>query len=225
METAEKGIIELKDVTFLYKKKERGHVILEDASYRFEKGKMYAIVGKSGVGKTTTLSLIGALDFPQKGEVCYHGEPITKKNQEEYRNRAVSIIFQDYNLLTYMNGYQNIALAMHITGKKEDHELIDSLLEQVGIDERTASNNVKQISGGEQQRIAIARTLATDAEVILADEPTGNLDEDTAREIIELLYDLAHKEGKCVITVTHTSKLAKRADEVIRIMDKKLCKE
>lgn len=214
--------VALEHIDFAYEKKGEMHQVLEDVSYEFESGKMYAIMGKSGAGKTTTLSLLGALDFPQKGQVLYCGEEITKKNQEKYRNEAVSMIFQDYNLLTYLNGYQNIALAMHITGKKEESEQIGAWLEKVGIDERTAKSNVKQISGGEQQRIAIARTLATNSKVILADEPTGNLDEETANEIIELLYRLAHEENKCVIVVTHTKELAKKADMTLRISDKKI---
>lgn len=220
-----KNVIEFSGVTFYYEKKGMKHTILQDASYEFEKGKMYAIVGKSGAGKTTTLSLIGALDFPQKGKLMYRRNPVTRKNQEKYRNGTVSMIYQNYNLLTYLTGYQNIELAMHITGKKQDRERVEKLLSEVGIDKRTASSNVNQISGGEQQRIAIARTLATDAEIILADEPTGNLDEETAKEIIELLYELAHKENKCVITVTHTRQLAERADETLRIIDGKLEKE
>lgn len=218
-------LVEMVNVTFSYEKKGKKHMILENASYQFEKGKMYAVLGKSGAGKTTTLSLIGALEFPQTGKVLYRGEPVTKKNQEGYRNRIVSIIFQDYNLLPYMNGYQNIELGMHIVGRKESRERIETLLERVGIDERVALNNVKQISGGEQQRIAIARALATDAEVILADEPTGNLDDETAAEIIELLYNLAHEEEKCVIAVTHTKALADRADAVIRIADRRLAED
>ncbi len=175
---------------------------------------MYAILGKSGVGKSTTLALLGSLDLPQEGEILYDGRNIREIGFEKYRKHVVSIVFQDYNLLPYLNGYENVAL---VTKKKYGRQKIEGFLKAVGIDEKTARRNVRKLSGGEQQRIAMARALAMDSKMILADEPTGNLDLETADEIIEILFRLAHDDGKCVIVVTHTLGLAERADVVLKL--------
>lgn len=148
---------------------------------------MYAIVGKSGEGKSTTLALLGALEEPQTGEILYRGENIKKIGGQIYRNQKVSIIFQSYNLLPYLSGYENVAMAVSITKNKVDDskEHILDLLRQVGISEELSMHRANRLSGGEQQRIAIARALVADSEVVLADEPTGNLDEETAAKSID----------------------------------------
>lgn len=201
--------LQLKNVSYKYGKDAKAKQILQHTNYTFESGKMYAILGKSGVGKSTTLSLLGAIDYPQEGEIIFDGRDIRLIGYENYRKNIVSIIFQDYNLLSYLNGYENIKLVM---GKNSDKNKIDNFLKNVGIDSDTALRNVKKLSGGEQQRIAIARAFAMDSKIILADEPTGNLDLETSEEIINILLKMAHEEGKCVIAVTHTLELARKAD-------------
>ncbi len=217
----ETNVLEMKNVTYQYGKGSERNVILENQSYSFSSGTMYAIQGKSGVGKSTTLAVLGALDYPNRGEVLYNGESIKKIGYEKYRRNIVSIIFQDYNLLPYLNGYQNIELAIRLAkGTKASAGQIEEYLKAVGISDEIARRNVRKMSGGEQQRIAIARALAMDSKIILADEPTGNLDLDTAEEIIDILYEMANIQGKCVIAVTHTPELAQRADVVLHIVDK-----
>ena len=219
MENREIHRLEMKSIGYRYGRKENSRFILQNATYIFESGKMYAILGKSGVGKSTTLALLGSLDLPQEGEILYDGRNIREIGFEKYRKHVVSIVFQDYNLLPYLNGYENVAL---VTKKKYGRQKIEGFLKAVGIDEKTARRNVRKLSGGEQQRIAMARALAMDSKMILADEPTGNLDLETADEIIEILFRLAHDDGKCVIVVTHTLVLAERADVVLKLKEGRL---
>lgn len=170
---------------------------------------MYAILGPSGCGKTTLLSLLGGLDSSSSGQILYQGEDIAKTGLADHRRSHVAFIFQSYNLIDYLTPVENVAL----TAK---HPPLP-ILEQLGLTAEEAKRNVLKLSGGQQQRVAIARALASDAQVILADEPTGNLDEDTAAEITDILKDSAHKSGKCVVIVTHSNELAKEADVVFRL--------
>lgn len=213
-------ILALKDVTFYYKRKKDKLIILEHADVSFEEGKLYALLGKSGVGKSTTLSLLAGLDEPQGGKVLYGGQELKTSAYGKYRRECVGIIFQDYCLLDYYTGVQNVLEGMAIAGKRRDLDSAYEILEKMGIRRDTADQNVKELSGGQKQRVAIARAVACQARIILADEPTGNLDEDTAGEIIELFQKLAHEEGICVIVVTHMRMLAEKADDVIRLENK-----
>lgn len=213
-------ILALKDVTFYYKRKKDKLIILEHADVSFEEGKLYALLGKSGVGKSTTLSLLAGLDEPQGGKVLYGGQELKSSAYGKYRRECVGIIFQDYCLLDYYTGVQNVLEGMAIAGKRRDIDSAYEILEKMGIRRDTADQNVKELSGGQKQRVAIARAVACQARIILADEPTGNLDEDTAGEIIELFQKLAHEEGICVIVVTHMRMLAEKADDVIRLENK-----
>lgn len=213
-------ILALKDVTFYYKRKKDKLIILEHADVSFEEGKLYALLGKSGVGKSTTLSLLAGLDEPQGGKVLYGGQELKSSAYGKYRRECVGIIFQDYCLLDYYTGVQNVLEGMAIAGKRRDLDSAYEILEKMGIRRDTADQNVKELSGGQKQRVAIARAVACQARIILADEPTGNLDEDTAGEIIELFQKLAHQEGICVIVVTHMRMLAEKADDVIRLENK-----
>lgn len=213
-------ILALKDVTFYYKRKKDKLIILEHADVSFEEGKLYALLGKSGVGKSTTLSLLAGLDEPQGGKVLYGGQELKSSAYGKYRRECVGIIFQDYCLLDYYTGVQNVLEGMAIAGKRRDLDSAYEILEKMGIRRDTADQNVKELSGGQKQRVAIARAVACQARIILADEPTGNLDEDTAGEIIELFQELAHEEGICVIVVTHMRMLAEKADDVIRLENK-----
>ncbi len=205
------SIFELKNVSYSYDNKKN---VLNNCDFAFEKGKVYTIVGKSGAGKTTLLSLLSGLTKPTAGDILYDGKSITKINQYEYRSKLVGVIFQAYNLLPQLTAADNVVLSMDICGKKiqDKDQKAENLLSQVGLGTDLHSRKILKLSGGEQQRVAIARTLAYEPEVILADEPTGNLDGDTQNKIMDIFCDLAHKEDKCVIIVTHSPAVAKRAD-------------
>jgi putative ABC transport system ATP-binding protein len=200
------SILEVKGLQYSYENKKR---VLRGINAQMEQGKMYAILGPSGCGKTTLLSLLGGLDSPSSGQILYQGEDIAKTGLANHRRSHVAFIFQSYNLIDYLTPVENVAL----TAK---HPPLP-ILERLGLTAEEAKRNVLKLSGGQQQRVAIARALASDAQVILADEPTGNLDEDTAAEITAILKDSAHKSGKCVLIVTHSNELAKEADVVFRL--------
>ena len=170
---------------------------------------MYAILGPSGSGKTTLLSLLGGLDVPTQGDVLFDGEDITAKGLEHHRRNNISLIFQSYNLIDYMTPVENVRLTAKLDATP--------ILERLGLEQDEITRNVLKLSGGQQQRVAIARALASDAPVILADEPTGNLDADTAEEITAILKESAHAFGKCVVVVTHSGEVAKQADVVLEI--------
>ena len=213
------NLLEFKDVSYWYKFENKKQDILKNINVSFNKGRFYTIVGPSGSGKTTFLALASALDMPKGGEVLYEGKDIKKIGYSKFRNKYVSIVFQSYNLLPYMTALQNITTAMEITGTKVDNRRAYAIemLKKVGINEKQANQKVLTLSGGQQQRVSIARALCCQSDLIVADEPTGNLDEDTASEIIGLFLDLAHKEGKCVIVVTHDANLSKISDVNIRL--------
>jgi putative ABC transport system ATP-binding protein len=217
-------ILSFKDLDYFYEGRGKRVDILNQASYGFEKGKLYTILGPSGSGKTTTLALAAALDAPRSGEVLFGDQSLKKIGFTKYRSSKIGIVFQSYNLLSYMNALQNVMMVMEISGNKVKNtkERGYQLLEKVGINRDMAGRNINKLSGGEQQRVAIARAISTDAELILADEPTGNLDVKTAGEIIKIFLSLAHDEGKCVIAVTHSVEFSEQADVVIRLEDGKL---
>lgn len=208
------NILEIRDVTFGYGK---GENILKNVHAVFEEGKIYAILGSSGCGKTTLLSLLGGLDTPIKGQVLFEGQDIEKLGLEDHRKNNVAFIFQGYNLIDYLTPKENVALTSKLSPMP--------ILERVGITEDESKRNILKLSGGQQQRVAIARALASDAKVILADEPTGNLDEDTASEITAILKECAHQMNKCVVIVTHSNELAKQADVVLRLKKGQLQEE
>ncbi len=206
-------MLELKDVSYYYKS-QKDKTVLDNISYEFKKGFMYAILGSSGSGKTTLLSLLAGLDVPIDGTVCVAGKDILQKGLNAHRRDNISLVFQNYNLIDYLTPVENVKL-----GGKADAE---ELLAQMGIDEAQRKRNVMQLSGGQQQRVAIARALASKAPILLADEPTGNLDEDTANEIISIFQKLAHEQEKCVVVVTHSRELAEQADVVLRLKKGKI---
>ena len=183
--------------------------MLKQVSASFDEGSFYAIVGSSGSGKTTFLSLLAGLDSPDSGQIRYGGETVQKKKLNKYRRNNISLVFQNYNLIDYLTAEENVKLG----GKRNAGDL----LERVGIPSEAWKRNVLQLSGGQQQRVAIARALASEAKVLLADEPTGNLDEETAGGITELLRLTAHEMGKCVIVVTHSRALSEEADQVLEM--------
>ena len=204
------SVLSLNKISYSYK---NGKNILDDISIEFEKGKFYTILGVSGSGKTTLLSLLAGLDEPRKGEVLYNNEDIKIKGYENHRKNNISLIFQNYNLIDYMTPLENL----RIINQKADKSILNNL----GLGDEEINRNVLQLSGGQQQRVAIARTLVADSPVILADEPTGNLDSDTENEIVEILKSSAHEHGKCVI-VTHNKDLAKKSDVILMLKNKKL---
>jgi len=211
-------LLETKAVDYYYQDGDQRRYILKETSVSFEKGTFYAILGQSGSGKTTFLSLISALDSPKSGQVLYEGTDIEKIGHENYRRDDISIIFQSYNLIPYLSAVENVLVPMAITKNQlpdNQREVAYNLLDYIGITKEKADRLVNQLSGGEQQRVAIARALATNVDIILADEPTGNVDEEMEQEIIDIFKDLAHVHNKCVIVVTHANEIAQQADEVL----------
>ena len=200
-------LLECKNVSYFYKSNKE-KIILDKLNVGFEQGKVYAIVGSSGAGKTTFLSLLAGLDSPTEGKILYNNVNILNKGLNYYRKNYMSLVFQNYNLIDYLTPIENVKL-----GGKCD---AIALLEKVGIKEEK-NRNVMKLSGGQQQRVAIARALASNAKILLADEPTGNLDEKTAKDIIELLKYSAYNENKCVIVVTHSKEFAINADKIYRL--------
>ena len=205
------SILALNKVNYSYT---NGKKILNNISMEFEKGKFYTILGVSGSGKTTLLSLLAGLDEPQSGKILYNNQDIREKGYENHRKNNFSLIFQNYNLIDYMTPLENLK----IVNPKADK----TILNELGLKDDEIKRNVLKLSGGQQQRVAIARTLVANSPVILADEPTGNLDSDTEEEIIEILKTSAHKHGKCVIVVTHSKDLASKSDVILELKDKKL---
>lgn len=206
------SILNIKNVSYNYRNSKEK--VLSGINQEFELGKFYAIIGKSGSGKSTLLSLLAGLDTPVKGEILFEGKNIVNKGYSYHRRHNISLVFQNYNLIDYLSPLENIRLINKNASK-------DILLE-LGLDDTQIKRNVMKLSGGQQQRVAIARALVSEAPIILADEPTGNLDEVTALDIIEILKKLAKERNKCVIVVTHSKEVANAADIVLEIKDKKL---
>ena len=200
------NIMELNNIEYAYENKRK---VLKGVSLSVEEGKMYAILGPSGCGKTTLLSLMGGLDSPSNGQILYDGQDIEKMGLSAHRKNNIAFIFQSYNLIDYLTPKENVALTSKLPPLP--------ILERVGLTDEESKRNVLKLSGGQQQRVAIDRALASDAKVILADEPTGNLDEDTAADITAILKECAHQMNKCVVIVTHSNELARQADVVFRL--------
>ena len=216
------SMLALQNVVYQYEGAKKD--VLKGISVEFSGGKVYTIVGKSGAGKSTLLSLISGLDICTSGDIIYNEKPLRELDRDDYRAKSIGVIFQSFNLLTNATAIDNIILSMTVSGSKEKDkkEYAYALLEKVGIDRETAGRKVLKLSGGEQQRVGIARALSHDPDIIIADEPTGNLDNDTETAILNILTSLAHNEGKCVIIVTHSKKVTSIADEVWGINDGKL---
>ncbi len=215
-------VLELRNVDYYYPTKASNIDILNDASFSFEQGKLYTIIGPSGSGKTTTLSLLGALDTPKKGSILFKERDIQKIGMARYRKDHLGFVFQAYNLLNYLSAIQNVLVAMGISGSDGGEEKASELLKSTGLDESLFKRTPNYLSGGEQQRIAIARASSTGADIIIADEPTGNLDKATAHDIVRLFDDLAHKVGKCVIVATHSDYFHSISDCIVTLDNQKL---
>lgn len=205
-------ILEIDKVSYRYKNTREN--ILEDVNQTFESGQFYAIIGASGAGKSTLLALLAGLDEPQEGHILFEQEDIKQKGYSYHLRHHISLVFQNYNLIDYLTPLENVRLV--------DKKASSSILIELGLNPNQIKRNVMKLSGGQQQRVAIARALTSKAPVILADEPTGNLDENTADEIITILKKMAKERNKCVIVVTHSKQLAQSADVVLELKDKKL---
>ncbi|MGO0578273.1 ABC transporter ATP-binding protein [Ornithinimicrobium panacihumi] len=206
------AIMQLDHVHFSYANSAKR--VLSNVTYHFEEGTFYSIVGSSGAGKTTMLNLLAGLDAPDQGTVRFGGDDIAETGYTRHRKDQIALVFQNYNLIDYLTPLENLRLV-------NPKASIDDLT-LLGIDAAAAKRNVLALSGGQQQRVAIGRALVSSAPVILADEPTGNLDEETAEGVIEILRDAAHERGKCVIVVTHSKQLARSADVTLRLEQRKL---
>ncbi len=221
-------IFELEQISYGYIDGGKKRQILNDLSFRFEKGKFYTILGPSGSGKTTLLALASALDVPEKGRVIYQDNDIRNIGYTKFRRNHMAIIFQKYNLTDYLTGVENVESNMMIVDQKSKEgrkETAYKILSSMGIVQSKADRRISKLSGGEQQRVAIARALAKDVELILGDEPTGALDTATAKEIIGLFQRLAHDYGKTIIIVTHSDDVARNSDVSLRLQDGKLIVE
>lgn len=204
------SILSLQNISFAYDKTP----VLQNISYEFEKGKMYCIIGKSGAGKTTLLSLLSGLAKPTSGEIFYDDKNVSKIDKYKFRSKYIGVVFQSFNLLTKYTALENVVLSMDVAGykTKSKKQRAIELLQGVGLDEDEANRRVLKLSGGQQQRVAIARALSYDPDIILADEPTGNLDTETQNEIMNIFRELTN-QGKCVILVSHSPDVAAMCDE------------
>ena len=206
------SVLSMNKVSYQYKEARQN--VLSQIDQEFEAGKFYAIIGKSGSGKSTLLSLLAALDNPTSGKILFDGEDIQEKGDSYHRKHHISLVFQNYNLIDYLTPLENIRLV--------NPQATKEILLQLGLEESHVNRNVLKLSGGQQQRVAIARALVSQAPIILADEPTGNLDEQTAGEIIDVLKALAKERQKCVIVVTHSKEVANAADIILELRETKL---
>jgi putative ABC transport system ATP-binding protein len=221
------SILKAKEVSYIYKSKYQTVKAVSDVSCTFDTGKVYAIVGHSGSGKTTFLSILAGLDLPTKGEIYLEDKPMTTLDRDKYRRNTASVVYQSFNLFPLLTALENVAYPMELKGvpTKEAKEKAKELISKVGLEERIYNQLPLMMSGGEQQRVAIARALAVGGKILLADEPTGNLDTANGNIVVELLGKLAHDEGYAVIIITHDMSIADRADVVYTMKDGKLAEK
>ena len=214
-------LLKLDNVNFTY---DGYKYVLRNISMEFSEGKLYGIFGKSGAGKTTLLSLMAGLEKATSGSILYNGTDLAKMNRNKYRSNEIGVIFQSYNLLSHLTALENVILSMDISNVKYKDKRKEALklLNRVGIDEAKANRKVLQLSGGEQQRVSIARALSYESSIILADEPTGNLDKETEEEILSILDSLAHQDHKCVIIISHSTKVKNMVDKCYNLNKGKL---
>ena len=212
-------VLEAKRVSYVYRTRHRAVQALNEVSYLFESGKVYAIVGKSGCGKSTLISVLAGLYLPSMGHVLCHGKDTLTLDRTLHRRHDVAVIYQNYNLFPLMTVMENVLYPMQLQRKpkKEARELTEQTLRSVGLDESYFKRLPAMLSGGEQQRVAIARAIASGQRVILADEPTGNLDGENSDLVMKTFQRLAHEEGYCIIIVTHDPQIADESDVIIRM--------
>ncbi len=214
-------ILRAEHVSYSYQSKYQKVEAVKDVSCVFEKGKFYAIVGESGSGKSTFLSLLAGLDQPSEGTIYVEGEPLCDMDRDAYRLNRAAVVYQAFHLFPLLTAQENVMLPLECKKmrKKEAARQARQLLERVGLESRICRQFPKMMSGGEQQRVAIARAVAAGGEIILADEPTGNLDSGNEENVVALLKELAHEDGYTVIVITHNQRVADETDHVFRMKD------
>lgn len=214
-------ILEINDVSYSYVNRYQRVEAVKHASCAFERGKFYAIMGRSGSGKSTFLSLLAGLDMPSSGEILFEGKPLSAIDRNRYRRDIASVIYQSFNLFPLLTALENVMYPMELQGRKrrEAASTAGKLLLEVGLDERTHRKFPQMLSGGEQQRVAIARALAAGGKVLLADEPTGNLDTANEKMVVELIKTLAHERDYTIVVVTHNDAVASEADSILIMND------
>ena len=221
------GVLTVDHVEYLYRNAYQTVNAVNGVIFDFEPGCLYAVAGASGSGKTTFLSLLVGLDVPSEGRILFHGVSMTEMDRDEYRRDHVSVIYQNYNLFQHLTVLENAAYPLYL--KKEPKREADAAAREkllsLGLKEEQFGRLPNMLSGGEQQRVAVARALVCGSEIILADEPTGNLDSENTKIIVELFQELAHREGRCVILVTHDPEVSQGADVILHMRDGKLAKE
>ena len=217
------SLLKLENVSYRYSDALKDDYVFKNINYEFNEGKVYAIKGKSGSGKTTLLSLLSGLETNYGGNITYNGKDLKKQDLDKYRSNDIGIIFQSYNLLPHLTAMENIILSMDISNVDvtDKSEKAIELMKSVGLKESQKDRRVLKLSGGEQQRVAIARSLSYNPRMILADEPTGNLDKETENEILKIFKNLAKRENKCVIIVTHSENVCKNADKIFDLKPQK----
>lgn len=218
------NILQAKDLTKIYGSGENAVYALNGVNFSVEKGEFVAVVGTSGSGKSTLLHMLGGLDRPTSGSVTVDGKEIFSLKDEAltiFRRRKIGFVFQNYNLVPVLNVYENIVLPVQLDGKVPDAEYIDSIIETLGLESKL-QNLPNNLSGGQQQRVAIARALASKPAIILADEPTGNLDSKTSQDVLGLLKVTSQKYAQTIVMITHNEEIAQLADRIIRIEDGKI---
>lgn len=214
-------VLRAEHVSYSYQSKYQKVEAVKDVSCVFEKGKFYAIVGESGSGKSTFLSLLAGLDLPCEGTIYVDGEPLSGMDRDAYRLNRAAVVYQAFHLFPLLTAQENVMLPLEFKRmrKKEAVRQAQKLLQRVGLESRIYRQFPKMMSGGEQQRVAIARAVASGGEIILADEPTGNLDSGNEKNVVALLKELAHVDGYAVIVITHNQRVADETDHVFRMKD------
>lgn len=221
------AVLEVKDLTKKYGQGESEVIALDHVSFSVERGEFVAIIGTSGSGKSTLMNLIGGIDDPTSGSILIEGNDISSMNEDElaiFRRRNLGIVYQFYNLIPTLTAEENIALPWKLDGRKENKERLEEIVKRLGLEKR-AKHLPGQMSGGQQQRVSIGRALINDPAFLLADEPTGNLDSKTGREIMDILKTTNQKYNQTILLVTHDEKIALQASRIITLGDGKIVKD
>ena len=221
------SLLEIRDVTFSYRSRYQTNQVLNGVTCEFEAGKVYALVGKSGSGKSTMLSLLGGLDLPDEGQVLFNEKPTSKMNLSRYRLESAAMIYQSFRLLPLLTVSENITLPMELRGfrGKPARDKAKELVTRVALPDSVLDRFPGMLSGGEQQRVAIARSLSMDTNLLLADEPTGNLDEENSQNIVDILVSIAHRDGYFVVIATHDLAVLPKMDVVYHMKSGNLVEE
>lgn len=214
-------MLEVKDVGYVYQSKYQSIEALKHVSCSFESGKLYAVIGPSGSGKSTLLSLLAGLDLPTSGEILVEGSPLSSMDRDCYRRETASVVYQSFNLFPLLTALENVMYPLELLGVKklEAEASAKRLIHEVGLEDKIFRQFPVMMSGGEQQRVSIARALAAGGRILLADEPTGNLDSTNEETIVKILKELAHERGYLVIVITHNPSVYEQADIVYRMRD------